>query len=668
VLAAIVLVGWSCRAGGPATEPTYQGRRLADELAAAAGRSTPFETVGSVARPALPVKNTSRLLLRDQDGFAARPVEGAVEASFRCPAELRGRPAFVLAGSIPVGAKLEERALRCPEAADTPAVVRLDPRHDPQTMMALIIGGAVDRVETAPLALPPGARLRVALGGRTWIDTLAERADGPALEFRISALAADGRTATVLERRLPRDRVWTSVDVDLEPIRRTLGVEARLVFDASVGGGGTMTFPIWGDPTLVWPATGDAAGPPRRNVVLISIDTLRADRLGCYGAVRPTSPVIDRLAGESTRFETVIAPAPWTLPSHASMMTGLYACAHGLGEYTTGKPFPAGVVPLAERLRKLGYATAAVTEDGLVDANAFRRGFGYYWETRKDPPDRVQETVAQALDWLGHEATSPFFLFVHTYQPHDYFAPPAIAKLFPVEGTPTPIARAKAKYEAAVRYTDEALARLLATIDAPGLRDRTLLVLASDHGEAFGEHGYTGHGTGLHEEVLRVPLLWWAPGLVARGRRVPGLVGLIDVAPTILDLLGLPVPPELQGTSLAPQVRDGGTPPPVAERVLFSENSRDRYRLAVHAGNQKTHWDAGTVHSFDLARDPGEARPVTGEDVTARAERARAGFEESCAGVRAALAEAGARMPAPPPAVVDPDQQRRLKALGYVIE
>jgi arylsulfatase A-like enzyme len=272
------------------------------------------------------------------------------------------------------------------------------------------------------------------------------------------------------------------------------------------------------------------------------------------------------------------------------MMTGLHQCVHGMTG-SVGRPFPPGLRPLASRLRDAGYATAAITEGGFLDAAAFVRGFGYYWETR-DGDDRVRRTVAQAERWLHDDATEPFFLFVHTYQTHEpYFAAAPYDTMFAEVDGGGAVAAAEAasdqhlltKYDAAVRYTDASIAPLLDTLRARPGGSRTLLVITSDHGEAFGEHGYTGHGRTLHEEVLRVPLLVWAPGLVAAGRRVPGLVGVIDVAPTILDLLGLPVPGGLTGVSLAPQLHPGETPP-LPERILFSENTlHNIYRLSPRA-------------------------------------------------------------------------------------
>jgi arylsulfatase A-like enzyme len=451
----------------------------------------------------------------------------------------------------------------------------------------------------------------------------------------------------------------------------------RFTFDAEAEDSGPVpTFPVWGDPTLTWPRGAQDVAAVPRNVVLVSIDTLRADRVGAYGAHRDTSPRLDAVAAESTLFEIVVAPAPWTLPSHTSMMTGLYACAHGIVGTGLGKPFPDGVVPLAERLRDAGYTTAAFTEDGFVDPYSLARGFGSYWENR-DGSDRIPTTVAHAAAWLRDEATEPFFLFFHTYQSHDpYFSPPGYERsLAAADGTEhpasaTPHGQELLKYDAAVRYTDTAIAPLLDAVRSGSRGARTLLVITSDHGEGFGEHGGerggVGHGTEQYEEVLRVPLLVWSPGLVTPGRRVSGLASVIDVMPTVLDLLAFPVPAGISGVSLAAQVRAGQLVPRLADRILYSENSlHDRYRLAARWPRWKAMWDAPGLQTFDLEHDPGEAKPVVSKELTEQATAARTRFEEECARQQAEIAAASARQSLPA-SLPEPERERQLKALGYV--
>ncbi|HKA29664.1 MAG TPA: sulfatase [Candidatus Binatia bacterium] len=650
---------------------------MADDVARAMGRQTPRETVGDVSRAALP--GTYAEVLRHPENPGSVEIGEAsdgIESSFRCPARLAGRPAFVAVGQLLAktpGVDLLTERVGCPPAADTPVRLVLPTTIALDKAIWIMRGLETDRTETGTIPIPRGARLQVALG---LSPALPGQPATPA-RFRVVAHGTQGRSATVLERRLdpgatPTDAGWVRVEADLDAARDAVGPEAHFTFEAEAEDAGPVpTFPVWGDPTLTWPRAQKDVAAVRRNLVLVSIDTLRADRLGAYGAHRDTSPRLDALATESTLFETVVSPAPWTLPSHASMMTGLYGCAHGIVGPGLGKAFPDGVVPLAEHLRDAGYTTAAFTEDGFVDPVSFARGFGSYWENR-DGSDRVPATVAHAAAWLRDEATEPFLLFFHTYQSHDpYFSPPEYERMLSTAdgashpASATPHGQELLKYDAAVRYTDTAIAPLLDAVRS-GPRGRTLLVVTSDHGEAFGEHGTVGHGAELYEEVLRVPLFVWGPGLVAPGRRVPGLVGVVDVTPTILDLLGFPVPTGISGVSLAPQVRAGSTVLPVTDRILFSENSlHDRYRLAARWPRWKAVWDTPGPQTFDLDRDPGELQPVTSADLTDQATAARARFEQECARQQAEIAAAGSRQEQPG-ALPDPERQRWLKELGYV--
>src|SRR5262245_9765275 len=260
-------------------------------------------------------------------------------------------------------------------AADTPVRLVLPSTIALDKAIWIMRGLETDRTETGTIPIPRGARLQVALG---LSPALPGQPATPA-RFRVVAHGTQGRSATVLERRLdpgatPTDAGWVRVEADLDAARDAVGPEAHFTFEAEAEDAGPVpTFPVWGDPTLTWPRAQKDVAAVRRNVVLVSIDTLRADRLGAYGAHRDTSPRLDALATESTLFETVVAPAPWTLPSHASMMTGLYGCAHGIVGLGLGKAFPDGVVPLAEHLRDAGYTTAAFTEDGFVDPVSFAR-------------------------------------------------------------------------------------------------------------------------------------------------------------------------------------------------------------------------------------------------------------------------------------------------------
>jgi len=349
------------------------------------------------------------------------------------------------------------------------------------------------------------------------------------------------------------------------------------------------------------PTRLDAAHPAppgdRPNLVLISIDTLRADRLGAYGHDRPTSPTIDRFAAGAVLFENALAQAPVTAPSHATLFTGLYPEAHRVqnmfdGEQHTGvPPLGASIPTLAEILSAAGYATSARVGGGNVHPEiGFGRGFDSYVVLQGWRATQQFEAASVELARLA-EGGEPFLLFAHTYETHAPYLPPAAYRAqftdpdyagrivgdaaeldrvaeggyigrhaaFFARVDPDSFAdrrHLRDLYDATIRAADDAVAVLLDAVDAQGLADRTLVVLLSDHGEQFGEHGAFEHDD-LWNELLHVPLVIRVPEGVRAGwsgRRVAETVGLVDVLPTLLDLLGLPTPEHVQGRSLVGRV------------------------------------------------------------------------------------------------------------------
>ncbi|MBI4880764.1 MAG: sulfatase [Planctomycetes bacterium] len=331
--------------------------------------------------------------------------------------------------------------------------------------------------------------------------------------------------------------------------------------------------------------------PAIRNVVLISIDTLRRDHVGLYGYEKAVSPAIDALGRRGTWFDQAICQAPWTTPSTASFLTSLYPSMMRLGDFGAPGRIAESVTTLAELLRARSFRTCAVTCGGCVAGDL---GFAQGFEEYVDEPVDMAVTVARSIAWLEKLAPDEaFFLFMHTYDVHNYapsepyrarwVAPyqgalPAGGELAPLLQSfdkKEEIARLNAedwrhvveRYDAALNEVDDRLAAFLRRLEERGLLDQTLIVLLSDHGEEFGEHGSSGHGFTMYEENLRVPLIFAHPSL-PRDRRVDSQVRLLDVAPTIADLLGCAAPAEWQGQSLAPFMQ--GQP---ADLVAFVENS-----------------------------------------------------------------------------------------------
>lgn len=303
--------------------------------------------------------------------------------------------------------------------------------------------------------------------------------------------------------------------------------------------------------------------------MLLVVDALRPDHLGCYGYARPTSPAMDRLAARSVFFEEAVAVSSWTKPSVPSLLTGLYPSEHGVfeGSRKEGAGPPESDVlgeeasTLAERLREAGYRTAAFVHNAqLRGAFGFAQGFESYRELESSAPDLVREALAW-LDEVRREGPRvPFFVYLHLLDTHWPYEPPAeaAAALGAAGGSrPDDYALREAvnrglvslsegelreivlRYDAEVLAVDRAVARLVEGLERRGVFDPSVFVLTSDHGEAFLEHGRLGHGADLYEESLRVPLLLKLPGGRGAGRRVPSRVATVDLVPTILELVGI---------------------------------------------------------------------------------------------------------------------------------
>jgi arylsulfatase A-like enzyme len=402
----------------------------------------------------------------------------------------------------------------------------------------------------------------------------------------------------------------------------------------------------------------EVAAPP--SIVLISVDSLRADRLGVYGAERDTSPAIDALAAEGARFAEALSTTSWTLPSHASLLTGLSIPAHRVRK-PRHRIDPARTL-LAEHLADQGYRTAAFVSAPFLDRKyGFAQGFEVYENLQPiggvsipPPMDLIDASHAgntadteidAALAWLAERppGEEPWFLFLHLWDVHyDYTPPEPYARMFDPEyagaldvtgfrNNPAihpgmaarDLAHVRARYDAGIRWIDAQLARLLAAVRAREPGDRILVSLVSDHGDEFFEHGGKGHYQTLYEESLRIPWLVRLPGVVPAGTVVEGPVALDDVAPTLLALAGLPPLAEATGRDLSPWAT-GASASPIPGAVLLTLYPR----AALRAADWKVIVDTktGETRAFDLIRDPGEQQPAAGsprsEEVLARLEEA----------------------------------------------
>jgi len=434
-----------------------------------------------------------------------------------------------------------------------------------------------------------------------------------------------------------------------------------------------------------------AGGP---NVVLVSIDTLRADRLGTYGHTLPTSPTIDGLAAEGVVFERALSQSPKTTPSHMTMLTSLYPTAHGVELWETNTPgavLNPAVTTLAEALKNAGWATGAFTGGANVDrARGFRQGFDVYRQSNQLP---------RALRFMRRNRFRKFFLFFHTFAVHDPYLPPdaLIARFAPgakpaiVETvrrlrtrargwehahaqfwagvdprTPEDVETVSRLYDAGIRHMDDTIVKpLLAELAALGLAEDTLLVLTSDHGEAFAEHGRFLHGD-LYVETLHVPLVVRFPGVLPAGTRVAAPVRLLDLMPTVLDLVGVPGPAAMQGTSLVPLVAraDAGASGARGPEDVVSEHDNARAGRVLESlrrGPFTYILDGTAERLFDRDRDPGETVDVAAAapDTVAAMRRRLAAWRETTQRLARAFRPLSSATP-------DDETLRRLRALGYV--
>ena len=403
---------------------------------------------------------------------------------------------------------------------------------------------------------------------------------------------------------------------------------------------------------------GGTSGP--RSVLLISIDTLRADRLGSYGYKAAATPVIDALAARGLRFEQAATVVPLTLPAHTSLMTGTFPAFHGVRD-NGAFYLDDSLTTLAEVLQPRGYRTGGFVGAFVLDRRwGIAQGFGEYFDqfdlSKFDMAgglDAAQRTGAEVIDhalaWLEKDTTQPFFAWVHLYDPHAPYAPPEpYRSRFP--------ATAQGAYDGEVAATDAQVGRLLAALEASGRLASTIVVVVGDHGEMLGEHGEQQHGFFVYDAAVRIPLIVAGPGVPARAVREQ--VRIVDVMPTILDLVGAEIPADVQGTSLVPMGR--GEP---LDLLAYSETWYPRYHYgwseltAVRDGRFKF-IAAPRRELYDIEADPGELA-----DLSAENPRMADALER---GLRDMATKTAAQAVPQQPRAVDPAVEQQLRALGYV--
>lgn len=458
-------------------------------------------------------------------------------------------------------------------------------------------------------------------------------------------------------------------------------------------------------------ACGGAPGRP--GVLLISIDSLRRDHVTPYGVPSKrapgvaTTPALEALAAEGVLFEDAVSTTTWTLPSHAALLTGLPDALHGLTH--PDRRLDPALTTLPELLRDEGYATAAfISGPNLHPAFGFFQGFETYVNCgnfeaglelfQTDRPGRFQDVhadshrgltsdgiLAESSEWITaavRDRSRPFFAFVHWWDPHyDYTPPPAYSRLFDPDYrggmsgenflevrsySARDLDHLLALYDAEIRYTDERIGTLLATLDAAGVGDDTIVALVSDHGDEFFDHGKKGHQREFWEEVVRVPMmLRWRGGPVPAGVRAGGQAGIQDLYATIADLLDVAAPAYIEARSLRTLWEQPGSPG-AAQPLHLELPDKGVHLSGLRTAEGKVWWDrsAGQGILFDLATDPGEESPVIFGDL-------ETSTHPLVAALRASLADLDRRLPGVPRTVgqeVEPlpaTVRTALEDLGY---
>lgn len=393
---------------------------------------------------------------------------------------------------------------------------------------------------------------------------------------------------------------------------------------------------------------------PKAPVILVSIDTLRADHLPAYGYTGVATPNLDALRADAVLFGNAYSHVPLTLPSHTTIFTGLLPPQNGVRDnlgYALG-PQPA---TLAAFLKANGYATGgAVSSIVLSHATGVARGFDF-WEDNIEPTQasqsisRVQrggaDTEALLSDWVSGHAAGPFFAFLHLFEPHSPYEPPEPYR-----------SRYPLLYDGEIARADEILGQFVRFLKDRDIYDRALVIFLSDHGEGLNDHGEDEHGVLLYREEIHVPLMVKFPKSARRGETVMDPVALVDVFPTVADVLGLPAPPGLAGRSVAALLR-GPAGPEAAGRRIYSETLYPRLHLGwsdlASLVDSRDHYiDSPHAELYDIGADPGEKNDLS------------AGLPPAFRSMRAELSQ----MPRPmlPPGGSDPEQVRKLAALGYI--
>ncbi len=554
-------------------------------------------------------------------------------------------------------------------------------------------------VFSIPLKMPMRALLECGLG---FVDLVGKNPQEPVLRFSVK-IKTDTQEFLLLQKEAAAENyggrvIWENLDLsayaskDVELIFSTEQINAA----ASPPG-----VPYWVNPVVFSPAEEAPA-----NIVLISLDTVRPDYLGCYGYPKQTSPALDALAQDSALFLNCFSTSSWTLPAHVSLLTGQDSRRHQV--YYPNERFDGSTLTLADHLRQLGYATAAFTGGGYLSSQfGFAKGFDQYQELLLHGEDAIRWDEAERLAemasvWIRENRKKKFFLFLHTYQPHDPYANMSpLGKNFLAKSAPwdqvdmedllkdtgrfqtafsdSEKNNIKALYEGEIRYTDqEFLKPVLEALKQNGLYSNTLVMVVSDHGEEFYDHESWLHDHSLYNEGIRIPWIIKFPQGRYSGKRFEALTRITDIVPTALELAGVSRSSlEIDGNSVMPIIQHDER----TERSVFSHLAlrssqeppsvvsmiRGKLKIIVHRVIESPYIETKShrigdyqVELYDLAADPHETKNLAAES----------GYRTTCLQlvreIHDHIQETAARRTRKETVVLDATLEERLKALGYI--
>ena len=585
----------------------------------------------------------------------------------------------------------------------------------------MILAAPDSRIEV-PMTLPEGARMELGYG----VLPTGWRAPATAVTFQVQVTLESGDVQVVLDHTLDpvsnRDhRSWNRTGLSLADYAGQK-IRLALVTKSPAGGGGPDAWEVpavWTNPVVYAPRdpSDDDARP---NLLLVSLDTLRADRLGSQGYPRSTSPALDRFAASNLQFANAYSHAASTGPSHMSLFTSLYPTMHGVTQQYSSLTESAET--MAELMAAAGYHNEALTNGGYIRGElGFAQGFASYLDRSYNVDaelGRVDEMVDRTIEAMERLRDRPFFLFLQTYEVHAPYCPgePFTDLFAPVYQGPLgdcvtaleidrinhgcmngekltdenfgadPPTRADLEhvvdlYDAGVRRTDRAMERLLASLEELGLAENTHVVFFADHGEDLGDHQDMGrHSRSLYDEIVHVPLLMRLPGVVSQPRLVESRIALMDLMPTLFELMDVPAIDAFRGVSLASVLR--GEKKDAAPRdAVYAENFRHgtAVRLSLREGDYKMvrvrtdevfggseiDWETPrmkdlrpSVELYDLSSDPGERRNLA-EDEPERTKKLRAELDRL-------FREQSENALSANRVSIDEAARRRLKGLGYL--